>query len=293
MPDKLVEWLTCLLTDWWLTDIIIILSDWITECVTGLLTDWLTCWLTNLISWLTYLVTNLLTNDHWLAHLLTVWLKDWLTDWLIDWLAHVLKSCLEKKLILMPFMMWIKITVCWWKWLVFHFGLDVSSRCAITSTALDFELTFSTVSIIIKELHGCAKPHSYVNLPILENLVITWPYTARATDRPSPPQAHQYKITQSTGLATQIQQEKIAWPPGLLERKKKQSRVFFNVILDVYTHVDNRERARKTKVLAARWKWAAVKKWKQMWTGETKSLVSTYDNSSMKIMSKVLWSLTF
>ena len=34
--------------------------------------------------------------------------------------------------------------------------------------------------------------------------------------------------------------------------KKKQSRVFFNVIFDVYTHVDNRERARETKVLAAR-----------------------------------------
>ena len=119
-----------------------------------------------------------------------------------DWLAHVLKSCLEKKLILMPFMMWIKITVCWWKWLVFHFRLNVSSRCAITSTALDFKLTFSTVSIIIMELHGHAKPHSYINLPILENLVIMWWYTAWATDRPSPPQAQQYKITQSTGLAT-------------------------------------------------------------------------------------------
>ena len=102
----------------------------------------------------------------------------------------------------MPFMMWIKITVCWWKWLVFHFRLDVSSRCAITSTALDFELTFSTVSIIITVLHGRMKPHGYVNLSILENLVITWPYTAWVTDRPSPPQAQQYKITQSTGLAT-------------------------------------------------------------------------------------------
>ena len=96
----------------------------------------------------------------------------------------------------------VKITVCWWKWLVFHFRLDVSSRCAITSIALDFELIFSTVSIIITELHGRTKPHSYVNLPILENLVITWPYIAWATNRPSPPQAQQYKITQSTGLAT-------------------------------------------------------------------------------------------
>ena len=34
--------------------------------------------------------------------------------------------------------------------------------------------------------------------------------------------------------------------PTFRERKKKkqQSRVFFDVIFDVYTHVDNRERAR-------------------------------------------------
>ena len=30
-------------------------------------------------------------------------------------------------------------------------------------------------------------------------------------------------------------------------KKKQQSRVFFDVIFDVYTHVDNRERARETK----------------------------------------------
>ena len=46
-------------------------------------------------------------------------------------------------------------------------------------------------------------------------------------------------------MATQMQRKEIAWPPGLLERKKQQqSRVFFDVIFDVYTHVDNRERAR-------------------------------------------------
>ena len=149
---------------------------------------------------------------------------------------------------------------CWWKWLVFHFRLDVSSRCAITSTALDFELTFSTVSIIIAELHGHAKPHSYVNLPILENLVITWPYIAWATDRPSPPQAHQYKITQSTGLATLNATGEKRMAAQTFGEEKKQSRVFFNVIFDVYTQLDKRERARETKVLAARWKWAAVKK---------------------------------
>ena len=83
-----------------------------------------------------------------------------------------------------------------------------------------------------------------VHLCILGNLVIKWPYTAR----PSAPQAHQYKITQSTDIATQMQRKKIAWPPGLLERGKNlQSRVFFDVIFDVYTHVNNRERARETK----------------------------------------------
>ena len=34
--------------------------------------------------------------------------------------------------------------------------------------------------------------------------------------------------------------------------KKKQSCVFFNVIFDVYTHLDKRERARETKVSEAR-----------------------------------------
>ena len=38
-------------------------------------------------------------------------------------------------------------------------------------------------------------------LDIRENLVITWPYF----DRPSAPQAYQCKITQSTGMATQMQ----------------------------------------------------------------------------------------
>ena len=51
-------------------------------------------------------------------------------------------------------------------------------------------------------------------------------------------------------MATQMQLigfiwKKIVWPPGLLERKKQQQRsVFFDVIFNVYTHVDNRERAR-------------------------------------------------
>ena len=44
-----------------------------------------------------------------------------------------------------------------------------------------------------------------------------------------------------------MQRKKIAWPPGLLERKKsQQSRVFFDAIVDVYTLVHNRERVRET-----------------------------------------------
>ena len=48
-------------------------------------------------------------------------------------------------------------------------------------------------------------------------------------------------------MATQMQRKKIAWLPGLLEREKnQQSLVFFDVIFDVYTHMDNRDRARET-----------------------------------------------
>ena len=47
-----------------------------------------------------------------------------------------------------------------------------------------------------------------------------WPYT----DRPSAPQAYQSKITQSAGMATQMQLKilflkEITWPHGRLERK--------------------------------------------------------------------------
>ena len=58
------------------------------------------------------------------------------------------------------------------------------------------------------------------DLSIRENLVIMWPYT----DRPSAPQAYQSKITQSAGMATQMQLKilflkEITWPHGRLERK--------------------------------------------------------------------------
>ena len=49
-------------------------------------------------------------------------------------------------------------------------------------------------------------------------------------------------------MATQMQRKEIAWPPmaarTFRKKKQQQSRVFFDVIFDVYTHVDNRERAR-------------------------------------------------
>ena len=47
-------------------------------------------------------------------------------------------------------------------------------------------------------------------LLIRENLVITWPYTERSPDRPSAPQVYQCKITQSTGVAIQMQLEVIS-----------------------------------------------------------------------------------
>ena len=78
-------------------------------------------------------------------------------------------------------------------------------------------------------------------------MVITCPYTARSADRLSAPQAHQYKITQSTGMSTQMQLKKNRMTARTFkEIKNQQSPVFFDVIFDVYTHVDNRERARET-----------------------------------------------
>ena len=94
----------------------------------------------------------------------------------------------------------------------------------------------------------------------------------------------------------------------LRKKKKQQSHVFFGVIFYVYTNVDNRERPR-----ASYWKQKRKKnmeiqsggekmkngrgqpgenerQWK-IWanmntTQETKYWVSTYDNSSIKIMCK-------
>ena len=76
------------------------------------------------------------------------------------------------------------------------------------------------------------------------------PTAARPPVRPSAPLAQQYKITQSTGMATQMQLKDLFGRKShglpLREKKQQQSRVFSEaiVIFYVYTHVDNRERPR-------------------------------------------------
>ena len=154
VTDKLSNWLTCQLTDW--------LAYWLAEGLSDGLTELRTCWLANwLISWLadwladlltdlqTYLLINLLTN--WLAELLNYWLTDWLTvtDWLIDWLAHWLIG-FTGLFTYWRFMLRKENNFnalhdtnqnywdCWWKWLIFHFRSNVSSRCDKTSTATGF-----------------------------------------------------------------------------------------------------------------------------------------------------------
>ena len=57
---------------------------------------------------------------------------------------------------------------------------------------------------------------------------------ARATEGQSGPQAHQYKITQSRAIATQISAtQEIALPPGHFERKKQQQQAvsFWTLVL--------------------------------------------------------------
>ena len=59
-------------------------------------------------------------------------------------------------------------------------------------------------------------------------------------------------------MATKLQRKKIAWPPGLLERKKQQqqqSRVFSDIIFDVYTHMDDRGRAKASENKGDEFRW--------------------------------------
>ena len=110
------------------------------------------------------------------------------------------------------------------------------------------------------------------NLPMRENLEITWPYTERANDRPSAPHAYQCKITQST--VWQPKSKSRFYLEGnhmaartFTKKKQQQSRVFFGVIFYVYTNVDNRERARASywKQRRRTWKFkGAVRKWEML-----------------------------
>ena len=112
--------------------------------------------------------------------------------------------------------------------------------------------------------------------------------------RPSAPQVYQCKITQLTGMTPQVTWGvfggKSHGHPDIKREKTRTKSILFNVIFDVYTRLDNRERARasdlkqrrrnsldekhknfiaavrKWEMLAAskeqpaRWKWAAVNK---------------------------------
>ena len=58
------------------------------------------------------------------------------------------------------------------------------------------------------------------------------------------------------------------------KKKQQQSRVFFDVIFDVYTHVDDRERARASDWKQKRritWKFkAAVRQWERLASSKVK-----------------------
>ena len=69
-------------------------------------------------------------------------------------------------------------------------------------------------------------------------------------------------------------------PPGLLQRKQQQSRVFFGAIFYVYTNVDKREWARAIELLKTKesnfvgrktWKFkAAMRKWEMLAASKVK-----------------------
>ena len=101
------------------------------------------------------------------------------------------------------------------------------------------------------------------------------------SDRPSfAPQWHQYNVTQSTGMATQMQRKKIACPPETFGDKKTttttKSRLSTLFLMFTLMRITEKElgrrisleekhknfiaAVRKWEMLAARWKWAAVKK---------------------------------
>ena len=113
-------------------------------------------------------------------------------------------------------------------------------------------------ALVTAMLHARAKRKHTRASYTLKNLVITHPrnlgdhVTVRPSVppsvRPSAPQAYQCKITQLTGITPQATRGGLAGncmaTRTFREKKQQQSRVFFDVIFNVYTHVDNRERAR-------------------------------------------------
>ena len=86
-------------------------------------------------------------------------------------------------------------------------------QCSLARIFWDFLYVYFWRSSRAQSASGAPWVTKWSNLPIRENLLITWPYTDRPTacpsDRPSAPRAYQCKITQSTGMATQVQLEVI------------------------------------------------------------------------------------
>ena len=117
-------------------------ADWVTDWLGGWLTDWLAVMLTDLLmDLLTNIVVNWLADwlNYWLAVLLINWLTDnhWLTDhgsltnWL-DWLVDILRFMKRKesRLLIVNQDYWLLMKI-----VIFHFRLDVTSRCPKTSVA--------------------------------------------------------------------------------------------------------------------------------------------------------------
>ena len=80
------------------------------------------------------------------------------------------------------------------------------------------------------------------------------------------------------------------------KKKQQQSRVFFDVIFDVYTHVDNRERARASDWKQRKWisleekheKFiAAVKKWEMLAASKVKMSGSEKIKANMNTGNKI------
>ena len=79
-------------------------------------------------------------------------------------------------------------------------NLTLALWCGKTTTSL-MPCQYTSPALSRNEIFIHSTMRFNHGLDIRENLVITWPYI----DRPSAPQVYQCKITQSTGMATQMQ----------------------------------------------------------------------------------------